>query len=210
MGRHLATHTSDRLVIEYGVAGRPVTGESLSGDGFVVQASDESTLVGVLDGLGHGPEAAEATGRATEFLSDHADEPLVSLIEGCHRALRKTRGVVLALAHLDAQENAMTWLGVGNVDARVFRSGSRWGQSDTLVMRGGVVGYQIPPLQPRPLNIQDGDFLVMATDGIRSSYHQALSPLQTVQDNANRVLAGYGNHSDDALVLVSRLIGEST
>jgi len=196
-------------VIEYGVAGRPVTGETLNGDGFVVQESDESILVGVLDGLGHGPEAAEATERATEYLSDHADEPLVSLVEGCHRALRKTRGVVLALARLDEQDNAMTWLGVGNVDARVFRCGSRWGQSDTLVMRGGVVGYQIPPLQPRPLSLEDGDLLVMATDGIRRSYHQALSPLQTVQTNANMVLDGYGDQSDDALVLVSRLVGES-
>jgi len=196
-------------VIEYGVAGRPVTGETLNGDGFVVQESDESILVGVLDGLGHGPEAAEATERATEYLSDHADEPLVSLVEGCHRALRKTRGVVLALARLDEQDNAMTWLGVGNVDARVFRCGSRWGQSDTLVMRGGVVGYQIPPLQPRPLSLEDGDLLVMATDGIRRSYHQALSPLQTVQTNANMVLDGYGDQLDDALVLVSRLVGES-
>lgn len=197
-------------MIEYGVAGRPVSGEALSGDGFVVQVSDQGTLVGVLDGLGHGPEAAEATERATEYLSDHADQPLVSLVEGCHRALRKTRGVVLALAQLGEQDNVMAWLGVGNVDARVFRSGSRWGESDTLVMRGGVVGYQIPSLQPRKMNLEDGDLLVMATDGIRGSYHQALSPMQTVQTNANLVLAGYGNQSDDALVLVSRLVREST
>jgi len=197
-------------VIEYGVAGRPAPGETLSGDGFVVRISDECTLVAVIDGLGHGPEAAEATERATEFLSVHADEPLVSLVEGCHRVLRKTRGVVLAVARLAEQGKAMTWLGVGNVDARVFRSGERWGQSDTLVMRGGVVGYQIPPLRPRPLDLQDGDLLVMATDGIRSSYQQVLSPTQTVQSSANLVLAGFGNTSDDALILVSRLIGEST
>jgi len=197
-------------VIEYGVAGRPAPGETLSGDGFVVRISDECTLVAVIDGLGHGPEAAEATERATEFLSVHADEPLVSLVEECHRALRKTRGVVLAVARLAEQGKAMTWLGVGNVDARVFRSGERWGQSDTLVMRGGVVGYQIPPLRPRPLDLQDGDLLVMATDGIRSSYQQVLSPTQTVQSSANLVLAGFGNTSDDALILVSRLIGEST
>jgi hypothetical protein len=209
MGRH-PIGTWDHIVIEYGVAGRPVSGEALSGDGFVVQVSDQGTLVGVLDGLGHGPEAAEATERATEYLSDHADQPLVSLVEGCHRALRKTRGVVLALAQLGEQDNVMAWLGVGNVDARVFRSGSRWGESDTLVMRGGVVGYQIPSLQPRKMNLEDGDLLVMATDGIRGSYHQALSPMQTVQTNANLVLAGYGNQSDDALVLVSRLVREST
>jgi serine/threonine protein phosphatase PrpC len=197
-------------VIEYGVAGRPAPGEAHSGDGFVVQSSDESTLVAVMDGLGHGPEAAEAAELAAEFLSDHADQPLVSLIEGCHRALRKTRGVVLAAARLEEQGKATTWLGVGNVDARVFRSGPRWGQSDTLVMRGGVVGYQIPALRPRPLHIQDGDLLVMATDGIQSSYQQALSPMQSVQTSADRVLAGYGNNSDDALVLVSRLIGASS
>jgi hypothetical protein len=50
----------------------------------------------------------------------------------------------------------------------------------------------------------------MTTDGIRGGYPEALSPTQTVQAAADRVLAGYGNNSDDALVLVSRLIGGSS
>lgn len=197
-------------MMEFGVAGRPATGETLSGDDFVVELSDESTLVAVIDGLGHGPEAAKATSRAAEYLTEHAAQNLVSLVEGCHRALRKTRGVVLAVARLEEDVRSLTWLGVGNVDARVFRSGRDWGQSETLLMRGGVVGYQIPPLRPRSLGLQRGDLLVMATDGIQSGYPDALKPTQTVQASADCVLAVYGTKTDDALVLVSRLIGGSS
>jgi len=196
-------------MIEFGVAGRPATGETLSGDDFVVELSDETTVVAVIDGLGHGPEAAEATRRAVEYLAEHAAQPLVSLVEGCHRALKKTRGAVLAVARFEEDGQRLTWLGVGNIEARLFRSGRDWGQSDTLLMRGGVVGYQIPPLRPRSLGLRRGDLLVMATDGIQSGYPDALKPTQTVQAAADCVLADYANNSDDALVLVSRLLGGS-
>jgi hypothetical protein len=196
-------------MIEFGVATRPATGETLSGDDFIVQLSDETTLVAVIDGLGHGPEAAAATSHAVGFIREHAAQPLVSLVEGCHRALRKTRGVVLAVARLEPDRRSLTWLGVGNIEARVFRSGRDWGQSDTLLMRGGVVGYQIPALRPRSLGLGRGDLLVMATDGIQSGYPKALKPTQTVQASADSVLADYGNDSDDALVLISRLNGGS-
>jgi len=197
-------------MIEFGVAGRPATGETLSGDDFIVELTDETTLVAVIDGLGHGPEAAKATTRAAEYLTENAAQPLVPLVEGCHRALRNSRGVVLAVARLEEAGRTLSWVGVGNIEARVFRSGRDWGQSETLLMRGGVVGYQIPQLRPRSLGLRRGDLLVMTTDGIRGGYPEALSPTQTVQAAADRVLAGYGNNSDDALVLVSRLIGGSS
>jgi serine phosphatase RsbU (regulator of sigma subunit) len=76
-------------------------------------------------------------------------------------------------------------------------------------MRGGVVGYQIPTLRARSLDLEPGDLLVMATDGIHGGYPSALKPTQTVQASADRILADYGNDSDDALVLVSRLDGGS-
>ena len=196
-------------MIEFGAAGRPVTGEALSGDDFVVETFGESTLVAVIDGLGHGPEAAEATTRAADHLIEHADQPLVTLVEGCHRALRKTRGVVLAVARLDDTDQTVTWVGVGNVEARVFRSGREWGQSDTLVMRSGVVGYQIPSLRLRSVDIRRGDLLVMTTDGIQSGYPDALIPTRAVQPAADHVLAGYASSSDDALVLVCRYLGGS-
>jgi len=196
-------------MIEFGVAARPATGETLSGDDFIVELSDEIALVAVVDGLGHGPEAADATSRAVEYLREHAAQPLVPLVEGCHRALRKTRGVVLAIARLEEAGRALSWVGVGNVEARVFRSGREWGKSDTLLMPGGVVGYQIPALRPRSLGLGRGDLLVMATDGIQSGYPNALKPTQNVQASADSVLADYGNESDDALVLVSRLNGGS-
>ena len=36
----------------------------------------------------------------------------------------RTRGVVLSIALFNAENNTMTWLGVGNVDGLLLRNGS--------------------------------------------------------------------------------------
>ena len=44
------------------------------------------------------------------------------LLEQCHRALARTRGVVMSVASVRARELTVTWLGVGNVEGVLARS----------------------------------------------------------------------------------------
>src|SRR5436309_2532492 len=101
-------------LIEWGVVCLPKPGESQSGDGYVVKAFPDGVLVAVMDGLGHGEEAAAATKAAVATLESYAHEPLISLVQRCNRELKDTRGAAMSLASFNSREDVMTWIGVGN------------------------------------------------------------------------------------------------
>src|SRR5260221_5297539 len=107
-------------VIDWSVAARTVSGQTVSGDLHLVKPFDGRVLVAVVDGVGHGDEAAAAARRAVEILDVYAAEPAIALVKRCHEALLKTRGVVLTVAKFHTAENTMTWLGVGNVESRPY------------------------------------------------------------------------------------------
>src|SRR6266571_213760 len=103
-------------LIEWGVASLALPGEAESGDRHLVKPVGTSVLVAVVDGLGHGAEAASAAQAAVAALERHASESLVGLVERCHRALKGTRGAVMSVAAFSRHDRSMTWVGVGNVE----------------------------------------------------------------------------------------------
>lgn len=193
-------------VVEWGWAGFAL--EQDSGDAHVVADFPGGVLVGVIDGLGHGWEAAQAAREAVSVLEQHAGEPLVELVQLCHEALRKTRGAVMSLASFDAGGSAMTWTGVGNVEALLLRADRTASPAREAVhQRGGVVGYQLPQLRASSLPVSPGDTLVLASDGIRSSFATDLRLYESPQHMADSILARHARGSDDALVVVARYLG---
>jgi negative regulator of sigma-B (phosphoserine phosphatase) len=195
-------------IVEWGVGARTFAGEVESGDLHLVALFPGGVLIAVVDGLGHGPEAATASRAAVAALQICPSGPPIDLAQRCHVALQKTRGVVLSLASIDASTHQMTWLGIGNVDGMLFRREPA-GQAgrESLPTRGGVVGYHMPVLRAVSLPIAAGDTLVFASDGIRSSF-SGESPVGCgVQDAADHIVTRYAKSSDDALVLVARYLG---
>src|SRR2546430_628355 len=158
-------------------------------------------IVAYIDGFGHGEEAAGAAKIAASIFQNATDEPIISLVEECHRALRATRGVVLSAASVDFTHGMMTWLGVGNVVgglARVVPRGSNY--PEMLLLRGGVVGKQLPPLQAAVLPVFQGDALFFSTDGINGRYVETVSPRENPQRAADRILQKFHTATDDALI----------
>lgn len=206
-----AVDISQSGLIEWGVAARALPGEAHSGDAHLVEPFTDGVLVAVVDGLGHGDEAAEAARSALEVLGRHAQEPPVSLVRRCHEGLSGTRGVAMSLASFAMSTHTMSWLGVGNVEASLFRSrpGSR-PMRDSLILRGGVVGYRLPPLHPSVLAIGPGDVLVLATDGIGGYSLDGLGLSGQPTSIAEGILARFARETDDALVLVARCLGEAS
>jgi phosphoserine phosphatase RsbX len=194
-------------LVEWGSAGAAlIDGES--GDVHVVAEVPQRVLVGLVDGLGHGPEAAEAAREAARVLESLAGEAVAALFERCHEALRRTRGAVMTLASFDARSSSMTWIGVGNVEAILLRADRAAARPrESLTLRGGVVGYQLPPLREMALPVSPGDTLVLATDGIRSAFVGGLTATGNPQQMAEKIFAQHARGSDDALVLVARWLG---
>src|SRR2546421_11870666 len=95
-------------LIDGGVATGALRGQAESGDLHLVKPVGSGVLVAVVDGLGHGAEAASAAQAAVAALERHATESPVPLIERCHRALQGTRGVVMSVAVLGRPDRSMT------------------------------------------------------------------------------------------------------
>jgi serine/threonine protein phosphatase PrpC len=194
--------------IEWAVADLPQPGQSESGDRHLVLSTANGGLVAVVDGLGHGAEAASAAKVAVMALERGADRALVQIFRDCHQSLVGTRGAVLSAAAFSVIDDSMTWLGVGNVEGRLLRAPASGGAPpEALLVRGGVVGAQLPKLVPRIVRLQRGDMLIIATDGIRSEFLDAPLPHQEPQALADHVLARWSTQTDDALVLVVRYLG---
>jgi len=195
--------------LELGVAERALRGEPRSGDRAVLVAYDGGALVAAIDGLGHGVEAADAAAAAAAVLVEHPDEEPVRLLEACHRALARTRGAVMTLAWFDLVEESLSWTGVGNVEGRLVHAGAGpRAPTEGALTKGGVVGYNLPTIRVTGTDLEEGDVMVLATDGIDSGFPRAMSAGGSAQDIADRILAAHGKDSDDALVVVVRYLPE--
>jgi hypothetical protein len=195
-------------IIQWGAAGRAISGEAVSGDSYTVTPFPLGALVAVVDGLGHGAEAASAAKAAIATLSRFADAEVLDLMQRCHAELRATRGVAMSIASLRADRGTMTWLGVGNVEGAVFHMSAGAGEArQSLLLRGGVVGYQLPPLRAVTVPFGAGDTLILATDGIRGSFYDRSPLYRDPQIVADDILARHGKDTDDALVVVVRCLG---
>ena len=128
-------------LIAWGAASRPLPGEIVCGDLHLIKRTRDGVLLAVVDGLGHGDAAMAAAQTAIAVLESHAEEPLTALVNRCHEALTKTRGVVMTVATLRWFEDELTWLGVGNVEAILLRADRQAkAPSDRVLLRSGLVG----------------------------------------------------------------------
>jgi serine/threonine protein phosphatase PrpC len=195
-------------ILDYGVASQTLPGETRSGDRYIVTPRPDGILVGVVDGLGHGAEAAAAADRAVETIEHHAAETLITLAQRCHVALSGTRGVVMSLARFHPRDETLVWLGVGNVEGVLLRSHNHDHPiREPLLVRGGVIGDRLPPLMASLVPVAKGDLLVLATDGINSNFERAIVRTDPPQVIADKILAAHAKGNDDALVVVSRYLG---
>jgi phosphoserine phosphatase RsbX len=195
--------------IEWAVAELARPGQTESGDQYVAMEIPGGAIVGVVDGLGHGAEAANASKIAVRSIERHGGEPVIKVMQQCHQSLAGSRGAVISVAAFNAAEETMTWLGVGNVEGLLLRAQAAVNPPrELLLVRGGVVGVHLPALAAAIVPVARGDTLIFATDGVRSEF---LDVVRSHRDApsllADRILERFGRGTDDALVLVVRYLG---
>lgn len=190
--------------LEWAVASSAFSGETDCGDRHVVTHVEAGALIAVLDGLGHGPDAARAAVAAAEILRSAPDQSLIALIERCHEGVRKTRGVAMTLARIDSRSHSLSWIGVGNVEGHLLReSPDGAAVRESVLLRPGVVGFKLPPLRTSSHALASGDLLLLATDGIAPGFAENVMRSASPQRIAERILQSQ-RRNDDALVLVAR------
>ena len=187
--------------LTFGAATRCHRGMKVNGDAFVIKSFGESTLVSVIDGLGHGPFAHRAAQTARHYVEKHFDQPLEGIFRGVGRVCRPTRGVVMALARFDWTRARMSFASIGNVDVRVF--GAR--EPLSLVVRRGVVGIKTPQAVVSSHRWQHGNVMVMHSDGVSTRWRwEDLPDLRNESATAiaQRLVRNLGNDDDATVVVV--------
>jgi serine/threonine protein phosphatase PrpC len=115
----------------------------------------------------------------------------------------------MSLALLNGDDNTLLWAGIGNVEGVLVRKHPHSSPSrERILLRAGVVGYQL--LQPRAslVPVSPGDVMVLATDGIYPGFAEEFIDVHSdIQKVASRLLQQYRTQKDDALVLVARYLG---
>jgi serine phosphatase RsbU (regulator of sigma subunit) len=184
------------------VAARPYPGETVSGDAWQVDWYGSVCRIALVDGLGHGPQAATAAMAAVAAL---ANEPALNPVEAvhcCHDALKGGRGAALLIVSIDVSRGQLIGAGAGNVEARLCQDGG----VRHLMTDRGIVGSVLPRLRPVEMALAPDWLLLMHTDGIKSRF-DAQSQLEAAPDGAGlaqAILAGWARATDDATVLVAQ------
>ena len=120
----------------------------------------------VADGLGHGPQAAEAASAALRVFDANNELGPSQILELAHGALRSTRGAAVAVAALDAEAGRVLFAGAGNIAGRLIS-----GVDDrSLLSQHGTIGLQIRRLQDVVYPWGDHALVVLHSDGLTTRW----------------------------------------
>ena len=196
-------------ILNIGAVCLPMLGEEVCGDAWATSEHDGRASVLLVDGLGHGPQAAEAAREAVRVFHDLAGADLAEIVHAAHAAMRSTRGAVVAVAEIDPEVQSLAFVGVGNINARVLADGV----SQSLISHNGTVGHIVRRVQEMTYPWPPGSLLVMHSDGI--SNHWGLDRYGSLSTHDSGLIAGvlfrdFKRERDDSTVVVARSsVGEA-
>lgn len=174
----------------------------MSGDAYAVHWFAGICRIAVMDGLGHGVEAAKASTRAVALLDAHPELDPAEALRRCHMALAGSRGAAISIARLDLTRGELVYAGIGNVDAHLWQGG----RHERLISYRGIIGSAIRTIRPFTLPLEKEWVFLMHSDGIsaRADVEAVGAPRPWEPDAlARAVLARYGRTHDDALAVVA-------
>lgn len=188
---------------EVGAVCLPMPGETVCGDGWAIEHQDARKSILVVDGLGHGFGAAEATREALRVFRAHLRQGPVEVMRRLHDALRSTRGAAAAVAEIDRETRQVRYAGVGNIAGAIFTGAA----SQSMVSHNGTVGYQLHKIQEFIYPFPAGALLIMNSDGLTSQWR--LDPYPGLAGRHPALIAGvlyrdFKRGRDDVTVLVAR------
>lgn len=183
-------------------------GEPVSGDACWVDVREQTVVLALVDGLGHGEGAAMAAERCVASFTRHHGLGISDMLAMAHRDLRGTRGAVATIARIRPSERVVEIAGVGNTSAVLFGGGGSSRQSP--IVTPGVLGsaYRSTVVQRLPFEL--GDLLVLHSDGLRTRFDALGLRLNSAQLAAEELVSSHGKASDDASCIVARALSKDT
>ncbi|MDK1471966.1 SpoIIE family protein phosphatase [Streptomyces sp. 549] len=187
---------------ELGAVCLPAEAEEHCGDACAAADTGDSRTVIVVDGLGHGPQAAEAAQCALRAFHRVPESTLPDILTTVHRSLRHTRGAAAGVLRLRAGQ--AEYAGIGNVRALVL---TRTEARHRLTGQPGVLGLTMPAPRVHRIPLTPDSTAVLHSDGICPRWAHLPSPfLLRLPPSllAAAVAHGHRRTRDDATVLTVR------
>ncbi|MGA7805813.1 ATP-binding protein [Bradyrhizobium sp.] len=155
----------DRPFARVGAIAVPMRGEEVCGDSWSVAYPPSGPTLLVADGLGHGPQAAEASVEAVRLFHRFQGHQVPTLLDYVHGGLRATRGAAVSIARLDSAAGKVVFAGIGNV-AGVIIAG---GEMRRMVSMPGTAGHVARKIQSFDYPFKSG-LVILHSDGLLSSW----------------------------------------
>ena len=172
MARFLAPNRDPLGALEIGVVIDTYPGETVCGDAWVTMNGGKGDTLLLVDGSGHGPQAAHAAETAARAFADNIDKECVPLVEAIHRALAATRGAALAVARIDRDARVIRFVGVGNIGA-VLANG---GEARRMASYNGTVGHVAPRIREFTYPFTGRPLVILHSDGLSARWEIAAYP----------------------------------
>ncbi len=180
----------------------PKEGEKACGDACGFEVNGNYLKIAVSDGLGHGKEAEQAALKSLESFEEHIMLSPKEQLKKIHEAIKKMRGAVMNITHIDFDNNQLVYCGVGNISSRLQSPG----KSKSCISYNGIVGHSIPTtLNNHVYQWSKNDMLVITSDGLNNRWDILKYPSITKHDGSILAAALYKDHfrgNDDVTVAI--------
>lgn len=196
-------NVESKLGMQAGSVCMPVKGESVCGDAWSMKSTGESCLVMLVDGLGHGPQAAEAAQLAVTVFQGSAQHRPGELLLTISKALGATRGAAVGIAEIALGQQKIYYSGIGNISAAVFGEDKYF----NLISHNGIVGMEPTLIREFEYTWPEIGFLVMHSDGLAPNW--SLDQYPGLSQKHPTLIAGalfrdYRIIRDDCCILVAK------
>ncbi|WPP49775.1 ATP-binding SpoIIE family protein phosphatase [Catalinimonas niigatensis] len=180
--------------------------ENLCGDGYIIEYEPEHQLFNalILDGLGHGAGAYEASQAAiAAYTSLPKDSPELVLRE-IHQQIKKTRGAVAMALKYNFKEESLTYCGVGNISGKT----TNYRTAKHLSSFNGIVGHVMSSrIHDQEIPWERGSLLFIHSDGLISRWD--LAKYTQIQKYDPAILAAclyrdYKRGNDDTMIVICK------
>jgi anti-sigma regulatory factor (Ser/Thr protein kinase) len=187
---------------DWGAVAVPMSGQSVCGDSWSVANTAAGRTLMVVDGLGHGPDAAEAAVEAVRIFNRFNGHQVTTLLDYIHGGLRSTRGAAISIARYDAAARKIVYAGIGNIAGILAANG----MVRRMVSMAGTAGFNARKIQSFDYPFDSG-LVILHSDGLQSqwtldrypnlaSFHPTLIAAILYRD--------FNRGRDDATVLVCK------
>ena len=205
MARFVTQPPNRAPATQIGAAVATYPGETVCGDRWGLGYAQAGRTLLVVDGSGHGIEAARAADIAVRILHDRLDDSCERLVAQMHQALMPTRGAAIAVARIDAVAHTVRYVGVGNISGLLF-SGST---ARHLVSNNGTAGHVAPRIREFTYDFTGDPLVIMHSDGLSPKWDLGAYPGLATQHPsliAGVLLRDWRRGRDDASVVALRAL----